>query len=159
MLQAIKSLTFIFFIASFAGQAACEDSASGLVIQDVWARAGKPNSAAFMKIKNESSEDRKIISAKADVSNRIELHDHLRDGDVMKMRKVDTLVVPAGDSIELMPGGKHLMFFELGQGLTDGQVFKLTLALDNGQQLVVDVPVKAMTYNPKLDNSGCHCKP
>lgn len=148
MFRTIKfSTAFLFLISQ------CQ--ASGLLVSDVWARAGKPNSAAFMKITNESGEDKKIVSAKSDISKRVELHDHLQEGDVMKMRKVDTIVLPAGGSVELMPGGKHVMLFDLNPGLTEGQVIHLTLALEDGSEISTEVPVKAMTHNPKL--AKCHC--
>lgn len=129
----------------------------GLAVWDVWARAGKPNAAVFMKIKNDGAKERKIIAAKVDGMPRVELHDHIWEGDVMKMRKVDHLLIPAGGTIELMPGGKHVMLFDVGDKLQEGSSFKLTLETDNGQSLFLDVPVKPMSYNPKLEQSGCNC--
>lgn len=131
---------------------------AGVEVSDAWARAGKPNSAAFMNVKNTTKQERKIVSASTDVAPRVELHDHIKDGDVMKMRAVEAIVIPAGGEVNLMPGGKHVMLFDLGKGLDEGQMIKLTLTLDNGAKIGLDVPVMAMTYNPKLLNTGCGCQ-
>jgi copper(I)-binding protein len=125
-----------------------------LTVTDAWARAGKPNSAAFMKIRNASGEDLQIVSAKADVTTKVELHDHLKEGDVMKMRKIESIKIPAGGEVELMPGGKHVMLLDLGMGLEEGKNIELTLILSNGSEITIEVPIKEMTYNPKLE-TGC----
>jgi periplasmic copper chaperone A len=151
--QMIKRTTLFF--AGLLLVASSHLHASILAVSDSWARAGRPNSAAFMKIKNTSTEDRKIVSAETESAQYVELHDHIQEGDVMKMRKVNDLVIPAGGEVELMPGGKHLMLFGLGHGLESGQAIKIKLTLDNEATMNIEVPVKPMTYNPKL--KGCNC--
>lgn len=126
----------------------------GVQISNVWARAGKPNSAAFMKLFNTTGENRKIVSARTDITERVELHDHIQEGDVMKMRKVDAIEIPAGQVVELKPGGKHVMFFDLKEALKKGQEFKLALVLDNGSVVELQVPVKAMRHKGGYIGSG-----
>lgn len=123
-----------------------EHIVDGVQITNVWARAGKPNSAAFMKLFNTSGEMRKIVGAKTDITEHVELHDHVQEGDVMKMRKVDAIDIPVGQVVELKPGGKHVMFFGLKEALKEGQHFKLSLIFDNGSKAELQVPVKAMRY-------------
>jgi copper(I)-binding protein len=157
MSNLFKAISVACFLAIFCPSALCQEQQGGIAINQPWARAGKPNSAAFMKLKNTTDQDRKIVSASTDCAQRIELHDHLQEGDVMKMRKVESIMIPAGGEIELMPGGKHVMLFGLGNGLEAGQDINLTLTLDNGEFLNLVVPVKPMTHNPKLAASGCNC--
>lgn len=133
-------------------------SYASISVSEPWARAGKPNSAGFMKLQNSSSQDRRVISAQTNSAKKTELHDHLREGDVFKMRQVRDIIVPAKGEVELMPGGKHVMFFDLDESVQEGQSMDLVLTLDNGEIVACSLPVKSMTYNPKLANSGCGCK-
>jgi periplasmic copper chaperone A len=161
MNQLLKLFLVGLLLPTISQSAQCHEKSSeasktGIIITAPWARAGKPNSAAFMKLKNTHSQDRRLISAKADCAERVELHDHLQEGDVMKMRQVESILIPAGGEVELMPGGKHVMLFGLGDGLLSGEVFWLTLTYDNGHEDKLEVPVKPMTYNAKL-NHDCGC--
>lgn len=145
--------------------------AEGLIISHIWAREGKPNSAAFMTIINTTDHHRRIVGAKADaITKKIELHDHLWEKDVMQMRKVDAIDLLAKNKIKLRPGGKHVMFFDLAEPLKAGQVIDLQLILDNGKTIDLKVPVKHMKYRgdkhkeskkhkskKNEGNCGCDC--
>lgn len=84
---------------------------------------GAANSAAFMTLSNPSNSDIRLVKAQSEVGNRIELHTHSNDNGVMRMRQVDQIVVGAGQSVELKPGGLHVMLMQLTQTLS--QVSKL----------------------------------
>ncbi|MBP6985174.1 MAG: copper chaperone PCu(A)C [Alphaproteobacteria bacterium] len=133
-------------------------SLAAVTVSEAWARAGKPNSAGFMKLANTSSTDVRIVAAQTASAQKTELHDHLQEGDVFRMRKVDQLVIPAGGEIELMPGGKHVMFFDMAADMQEGKVMELDLVLDSGEKIHCQLPIKSMTHNPKLADSGCNCK-
>lgn len=152
------SLTLAVLFSTLISAPYTLKAATDLEISNAWARAGKPNSAAFMKIKNISAVEKKIVAAHTESAQYTELHDHIQDGDVLKMRKVETLVIPAGGEIELMPGGKHIMFFGLGKGLEAGQDLHLELNVDDGSKINLTIPVKPMTHNPKLKACDCHKK-
>ena len=86
-----------------------------IVISAEWARpiliAGRPGSAYF-HIENTGAEDDKLVMVTSSVSPRLEIHEHTMTDGVMKMGQVDGIVVPAGGSVDLKPGGYHIMIFE-----------------------------------------------
>ena len=134
--------------AGFAGAAKAHDFTLGeMKIDHPWARASAGparNSAAFMTIHNAGGADR-LISASADVSDRVELHTHEMDGDVMKMRQVEAIDVPANGMAELKPGGFHVMLIGLKAPLKEGESFPLTLTFENAGTVTLEVAVEAIT--------------
>lgn len=103
--------------------------------------------AAFMKIKNHGPADR-VINAKADVSETIELHTHEMDGDKMMMRKVEAYDVPKHGHVMLDPMGHHVMFIGLNAPLKEGDTFPLTLVFEKAGEITVDVSVVAPGTKP-----------
>lgn len=112
-----------------------------------WSRAtapGAPAAGGFLKLENGGEADR-LISASAAVSETVELHTMAMDGNVMKMRKLDNGVeVPAGKTVELKPGGLHVMFIGLKAPLKEGEKFPLKLKFEKAGEVTVDVKVEAM---------------
>ena len=104
--------------------------------------AGQVNSAAFMMLKNNSSEDRLLVSAHSNISKAVELHTHKKEGGMMRMRRVDSIGIKAGSKTVLKPGGLHIMFIGLNHGLKVGENVELKLVFDNGSETVLSVPVK-----------------
>jgi len=100
------------------------------------------NGAAFLSITNHGSEDR-LIGAEAGISKTVELHTHVKDGDVYRMRQVEALVVPAQGTLELKPGGNHIMFIGLTAPIKEGATVPLTLIFEKAGKITVDVPVQA----------------
>ncbi|MCW5698849.1 MAG: copper chaperone PCu(A)C [Rhodospirillales bacterium] len=143
----LKSMSAaILFAAMSAGSALAADAAVGnIVVQGPWARASASMAkagAAFMTIENKGSALDRLVSASADVSDKVELHTHIKEGDVMKMRQVEAIDVPAGGTTELKPGGLHVMFMGLKHPLNEGESFPLTLSFEGAGEVTVDVVVK-----------------
>ena len=103
---------------------------------------GQLNSAAFMVFKNNSTEDRLLISAHSNISKAVELHTHKKEGGMMRMRRVDSIAIKAGSKTTLQPGGLHIMFIGLTKGLKVGEKIELKLVFDNSSELSLSVPVK-----------------
>ena len=102
--------------------------ADSLEIEDAYVREpipGRYMSAAFLKIENESEKNRTLVSANADWAGLIEIHTHLHDNGVMRMRQLKALEIPAGETVELQPGGLHLMLFKLNLPLAEALPLKL----------------------------------
>lgn len=136
-------LRFVAFLAAALLVPAAVAVAADIEIHHPWARATAPsaaNGAAFMVIYNTGADDR-IVSAAADVSNTVELHTHVMDGDIMRMREVEAIEVPGGGPTELKPGGLHIMFMGLDQPLKEGESFPLTLRFENAGEITVDVAI------------------
>ncbi|MBD1557069.1 copper chaperone PCu(A)C [Vibrio sp. S9_S30] len=116
-----------------------------LMIHEPYVRATPPNaptSAAFMHIMNRSDKDRVIVSATTSAAGRVELHINIKDNDVMKMRQVETIAIPANSNVSLKPGGLHIMLFDLKQALKEGESVEINLTFANGDTKTVKAPIQ-----------------
>ena len=114
-------------------------------IDGAYARASipnVPNSAAFFVIKNNSDKDIAITSANSDAAQKNELHTHIKENKMMKMMKIEKLVVPAKSSLELKSGGDHVMLMGLKKELKAGDEINLELSFSDGDKKSIKVPVK-----------------
>lgn len=121
--------------------------ASSISVADPYVRAPAPNApatGAFMVIKNSSKADRKVVKAESPVSKVTELHTHVEEGGVMKMRPVPDIAVRAGGEAVLKPGSLHVMLIDLKQPLKEGDVVPITLNFDDGASLKIEAPVKKL---------------
>ena len=104
--------------------------------------AGQPIGGGFLKLVNGGKADR-LVSASADISKSVELHEMKMEGDVMRMRQVDGIALQAGQTVELKPGGYHLMFVGLKAPLKAGDSFPMKLKFEKAGEVTVDVKVEA----------------
>lgn len=114
-------------------------------IEGAYARASipnVPNSAAFFVIKNNSDKDIAITSANSDIAEKNELHTHIKENKMMKMMKIEKLIVPAKSSLELKSGGDHVMLMGLKKELKAGDEINLELSFSDGDKKNIKVPVK-----------------
>lgn len=114
-------------------------------IEGAYARASipnVPNSAAFFVIKNNSDKDIAITSANSDIAEKNELHTHIKENKMMKMMKIEKLVVPAKSSLELKSGSDHVMLMGLKKELKAGDEINLELSFSDGDKKSIKVPVK-----------------
>jgi copper(I)-binding protein len=133
--------------------AQCALAADSVTVSDVYARAvppGQPNSAVFMVLRNDGAEDRALVSAASPVSEVVELHTHLMEEGMMKMRQIDRIELPAGEGVRLKPGGLHVMLIGLRQQLQPGDEVAVTLTLDDGSELPLTAPVRKVEPMAKM---------
>ena len=102
---------------------------------------GSPNTAAFMVLKNDGDKPVTLTAVSSPEAARAELHTHLHENGVMKMRQVDGIQIPAKGEVALKPGSFHIMLFEV-RDLSQAVPVPLTLTLDDGQSLSLSLPVK-----------------
>lgn len=122
-----------------------EATSKGVTVSHPWLRAtpaGSKTGVAFMQISADDKTTDKLIAAASPVSGRVELHTHIMDGDVMKMRQVESIEIKAGQSHVLKPGGDHVMLFELKQPLAEGDLVKLTLTFEKAGPIEVEGTVE-----------------
>lgn len=103
---------------------------------------GQPAGGGFLKLENKGDADR-LLSASAGVAGSVELHSMSMEGNVMRMRQVDSIVLPAGKTVELKPGGLHIMFIGLKAPLKAGDSFPMKLKFEKAGEVTVDVKVEA----------------
>ena len=127
--------------------AAAGDVIAGtLTISDAWSRPGIPNrpAAAYALIENAGEADR-LVAASSPAFETIELHTVEKDGDVMKMMKVDAIDAPAGGAVALEPGGFHLMLFGAEKVMAAGDSFPVTLTFEEAGEVEITVSVERRT--------------
>jgi hypothetical protein len=113
-----------------------------------WARAsvqGQQGTGAFVTLT--ASEPLTLVGASSPVAGVTEVHEMKMDGDVMRMRAIPQLELPAGRPVHLKPGGYHLMLMQLKAPLAPDTTIPLTLvfrtAKGEQRQLALQVPVSA----------------
>ena len=104
--------------------------------------AGQASGGGYLKLENKGADD-KLLSASADVAASVELHSMRMEGDVMRMRQVDGIALPKGKTVELKPGGFHIMFMGLKAPLKSGDKFPLKLKFEKAGEVTVTVNVEA----------------
>ena len=109
-----------------------------------WARStvgGQKTSGAYMQIT--SAQGGALVGAQSALAGTVEVHEMRMDGNVMRMRALPRLELPAGRMVELKPGGYHIMLIDLKQPLRKGDSVPLKLTIENQDKSVVTVEVKA----------------
>ena len=112
-------------------------------VLDAWARATPPgteNGAVYLKIVNHGAADR-LVGARTSAARAAEVHTSATRDGVVEMRRVDALPIAAGTTIELAPGGTHVMLVGLASRLEAGAHVGLTLLFANGGEIAVEVTV------------------
>jgi copper(I)-binding protein len=112
-------------------------------IEKPWSRATAPGAkvaGGYMMIRNQGPADR-LIAASSPAAARVELHVHIHEGGVMKMREVPAYDVPAKGSFELKPGGAHLMFMEIKQPFKEGEKVPVKLRFEKAGEVNAEFQV------------------
>jgi periplasmic copper chaperone A len=112
--------------------------------EGAWARPtvkGQQAGGGFVAITSPGAD--RLIGASSAVSDRVELHTMSMKGDVMEMRRVEAIELPAGRKVELKPGSFHVMFMGLKQALAAGTKVPVTLKFEKAGELTVDFAVSA----------------
>ncbi len=142
----ILALTFGSLVTASAH--AAEIKVGDLTLTDPFSRAtpaAAPVAGGFVTISNGGSEPDKLVSGSAPFSEFIELHETSMEGDVMKMQEVEGgIVIPAGETVTLKPGGLHIMFMKLQEPLKEGETRKVTLVFEKAGPVEVDFAVLAL---------------
>lgn len=116
-------------------------------IENAWSRqtvAGMQNGVAYFTVHNNGSEADRIVAVDSPVSEVAELHTHIKDGEVMRMRQVEYIDVPANGSVNLEPGGLHVMLMGLKNPLKAGEVIPVTLKFEQAGSITIEVAVRPL---------------
>ena len=107
---------------------------------------GQKVAAAYVSIFNQSDNDVVIEKITSNVSELAEIHDTILEGEIIRMKKVESLNIPARSEFYFQPGSTHIMLMGLNQELKDGKTFNLNFVFENEEK----VNVKIMVLNNKL---------
>jgi periplasmic copper chaperone A len=132
-------------VALMTGQAFAADSAKvgSLEIEKAWARpTATANGAVYLEIENKGTATDKLVAASTTAAAKAELHTHLMEGGIARMRPVDGIEVTPGSATVLRPGGLHVMLLGLKAPLKTGDTITLTLTFEKAGKVDVTVPVQ-----------------
>lgn len=99
------------------------------------------NGAAYFVLHNMSDADARIVGAASPIAEAVEIHSHIQDGDVMRMRHVDGLDIATSEFLAFAPGGHHIMLIGLTAALKPGDKVPLTLTFEGGKEVTVEAQV------------------
>ena len=136
-----------------------KDSKKGISIENAYIKivpAVSPNSVAFLSVKNGTNKEVKLVKVESDVSNSVEMHNMTMDAGVMKMRQIDSILIPANSSVELKPGGFHIMLIGLKSALKKEDKKAFTFYFDNGQKEKMELLVKDVSEADKSSMDHDH---
>jgi copper(I)-binding protein len=122
-----------------------EYEAGDISVAHPWARAtpgGAKVGAAFMEIKAKDGVADTLVSASTPAAGRVEIHTHIMDDGVMKMRRIENLPVGEGKSVVLRPSGDHIMLFDLKAPLKEGDLLPLTLVFEKAGEIKIEATVE-----------------
>ena len=140
----------VFLAAACAGEGG--GKSSRITLADPWARAmpflaeegeAGVNSAVYLRIRNEGSAPDRLLGGETSAAGAVEIHESFLEGEIMRMRAVDGLEIPAGAVVELRPGGLHVMLLDLQEPLLAGEELGLTLHFQEAGALETTVPIRA----------------
>jgi copper(I)-binding protein len=127
---------------------------TSILVEDAWARqapmmpamghmhGGTGNGAVYVTLRNTGPDPDALVGAASDTAETVELHETIRDGDVMRMRPVVKMEVPAGGTLVMKPGGLHVMLINLKRDLTPGERVHVTLSFERGAPVSLEAPVR-----------------
>ncbi|MDH3691056.1 MAG: copper chaperone PCu(A)C [Gammaproteobacteria bacterium] len=108
---------------------------------------GVSTGAGYMTVTNNGDIADKLLATVSEIAERVEIHTHTMDEDVIKMRRVENLEIRAHGSVSLSPGGLHLMLIGLQQQLIVGQHFTVDLVFERAGPTTIEVVVKEVDAN------------
>lgn len=142
-------------LAALLALASSPLSAADVKVEGAWVRGTTPSqkaTGAFMKLTAASKAS--LVGAASPVAGKVELHEMKLVADNMKMNAVQKLALPAGKTVELAPGGYHVMLMDLKQQVKAGDIVPLTLEIEqNGKRETIKVDA---AVRPLGDDSHQH---
>ena len=143
---------FLAAAATFASLVFAQTPSVNIEVKDAWVRSSVPGqmgTGAFMKIT--AKDGAQLVSVSSPVAGVGEVHEMKMEGDVMKMRAVPQLDLPAGKAVELKPGGYHVMLMDLKQPLLKDTKVPLTLTFKDakGVQSKLELSLPVSSTAPK----------
>lgn len=136
-----------------------EHTEGQVIVYDATVRAFLPasdSSVAYLKVANHGDKARKLVGAEVQTIGRVELHTHKHEDGVMKMRKVDSVDIAAGEQVVFQSGGLHLMLFEPSEKLAVGEMLKVTLKFADGDRAFTQAKVVNLLDEQESDGGHSH---
>ncbi|MFN9726364.1 copper chaperone PCu(A)C [Acidovorax sp.] len=146
MIQLLYTTALAAMLAAACASAPAWAQSAAVKVDGAWARAsvqGQKATGAFMRLTAQDAT--RLVRAESPAAGVTEVHEMKMEGDVMKMRAVPALELPAGKTVELKPGGYHVMLMDLKAPLAKDTAVPLTLVFQDAKgaesRLTISVPV------------------
>lgn len=139
-IQPLTRVALVLLLALPAISLASSHGNMGINIEDSYVRVvppGQENTGAFMTIHNPTDKARSVVSAESSAAKIVELHTHIQEDGMMKMRRIEKIDIPAKGHTMLKPGGLHVMLIGLTQPIEEGKPVEITLVFANGERKTV----------------------
>jgi copper(I)-binding protein len=156
----MNSCTRSLLIATAFAALACSAQAQ-VTVKGAWVRATVPQqqaTGAFMQLS--AATDTRLVSASSPLTPVVEVHEMSMQDNVMRMRQVPALALPAGKAVDLQPGGYHVMLMNLTQQVKEGDTVPITLVFEgkDGKRESVEIkaPVRALNATASPAAQGAH---
>lgn len=120
-------------------------AAGEIVVSDPWIREpnpARPIAAGYLTLKNNSDDPNALVAVDCPDAGKVEMHRMTTENGMMRMKKIESIELPADQEVRLEPGGYHLMFLKLKKTLRAGDEVKLTLWFRDGTKQIVTAMVK-----------------
>lgn len=146
MKKLLHTTALVSTLAAVLASAPAWAQTAAVKVEGAWARAsvqGQKGTGAFMRLT--SKDGARLVRAESPAAGVTEVHEMKMEGDVMKMRAVPALELPAGKTVELKPGGYHVMLLDLKAPLAKDSSVPITLVFQDAKgaesKLQLNVPV------------------
>lgn len=152
----LLSLFAVVFIAGFSANVLATGTADAITAIDPYVRQVPPGAmatAAYMVIRNSGAKDAILVAAKTSAAKVAELHTHINEDGVMKMRQIPSIKIKAKSKTALQPGGLHMMLIDLDNTLKEGDKVAITLLFDDGSSKIIEAPVRRPAPMPAAAHS------
>jgi copper(I)-binding protein len=135
-----------------------ETRAGDLAITQGWSRAAGQGGqgAGYLTIANHGAAPDRLLSASSPAARSVELHTHIHEGEVMRMRPVSAIEIPPGQTVTLRPGGLHLMLVGLARPLRQGETVPVTLRFERAGEVPMTLAVLAAGARGPMGGMGGH---
>lgn len=140
----MRHLIALSLLVCVVSLSACQKSQT-LQVTEAWARPGfkGDSTAVYFRVKNLSAQNDALIRVQTDIAERSEIHESMMGSDTtMHMEMHPSLEIPANGSLELTPGGYHVMLSGLFEDLMPGEELSLRLTFEKAGELLIPVTVK-----------------
>ena len=138
-----------FTLAALSLALAATGAQAQVAVKDAWVRATvaqQKATGAFMQLT--SPKDVRLVAASSPLTPVVEVHEMTMENNVMRMRQIPVLELAAGKTVELKPGGYHVMLLDLKQQVQEGQTVPLTLIIEGKdgkrESVQVEAPVRPL---------------
>ena len=141
----LKMTLVVLCVCGALGASEAVPAETTLRITEAWAHESPPtatNGAAYMTVSNWGQVPDRLVEISSTVSVVVELHTHVPEGNMMKMRRLDAMEILPGTPAVLQPGGVHIMLIGLKQPLVAGQTFPLRLRFERAGEITVEVSIR-----------------